>query len=419
MTTASMRRSRLRLGAIAAAAVTAALVMSGCSGQSSSSGDSKAPIKVAQITTISGGYPFGDTVKGTQSYINYLNANGGVNGHKVEFESGDDKGDAAEAAQLARKFVQQDGVVGMVGNTSLVDCQANKGIYEANHIAVIGGGPQSQCFNQSNWAPVNAGPYVGHWVEWQYAFKQFGKNIVACGIDQNDPTSIPYFKQLQAAFEKENNVTFKMVTFTNDSSQDPTPAVTNAKSQGCQIIFMSTVATNFAAFIKTAKTVGLDATFMCGGSCYDASLPDTLGDVGKPGALGPDSKGVFVGAELAPVDDDNKNIETMVTQFKKDGVTANFWSEIGWLSGKVFFEGLEQDKNADVTTAAGVLKALKAMKPIDTGFAATPLTFGSGSTHAPNLGSRMLTINADGKFVSAPGQTEGWTQIKALPKPQS
>lgn len=409
-------RSRTRIGGALTALAVATLVVAGCSGGSGGSGDSGGgTIKIGQITTISGGYPFGDTVPGTQSYVNWLNENGGINGHQVDFVSGDDKGDAAEAAQLARKMVQQDGVVGMVGNTSLVDCQANRAMYEGNNVAVIGGGAVTDCFQQPNWAPVNAGPFTGIWVVWQYVHEQF-KPEKACYVGQNDPTSVPYYEQLRAAFEEQYGMKIVM-THTNDASQDPTPAVTNAKSEGCDVVMMSTVAPNYAAFINTAKSVGLDATFICGGSCYDAGLPETLGANGEPGALGPKSKGVFVAAELAPIDDPDDNIQAMLDQFEADGVDANFWSQIGWLSAKVFFEGLAQDPDADVTTAEAVIEQLRGMDFIDTGFAATPLGFGEGETHAPNLGSRVLVVQ-DGGFVDAPGQDGGWTVIEPLPAPE-
>jgi branched-chain amino acid transport system substrate-binding protein len=241
------------------------------------------------------------------------------------------------------------------------------------------------------------------------------KPTAICGIDQNDPSSIDYTEQLRKAFEAENGVSFKSVTYTNDSSKNPTPAVTDAKSQGCDAIYMSTVAPNFAAFVKAAKTVGLDATFIDAGSGYDVSLPKTLGADGNPGALGPNSKGVLVAAELAPVTDDTPGVKEMTGQFDKDGTPANFWSQIGWISAKVFFEGLKQGAGSnDITTPEGALNALKSMQPVDTGQAAVPLTFGPGEAHAPNLGSKVLLVN-DGEFELAPGQAEGWTIVDPLP----
>ena len=418
---------RWHIAAFAGLAV-AALALSACSssasgGTSGGGGGSSSggTIKVGQISTISGGYPFGDTVKGTQSYFNMINKQGGVNGKKISFEYGDDKGQASEAAQLARKFVLQDHDVAMVGNTSLADCNANKGFYQAQHVAVIGGGTEPTCFAQPNWTPVNSGPYVGHIVLWDYLFNVIKPKSV-CEIEQNDPTSIPYYDQIRKWFQSTHpSAKFTEITYTNDATQNPTPAVTAAKQKGCDTVELSTVAPNAVAFVKAAKSVGLDATFISLGSVYDASVPASLGKLGEPGALGPNDKGFFVGAELAKIDSTNPNVTEMVKQFKTDKTPADFWSEIGWLSAKVFVDGLKQNKasGADVTTAAGALAELKAMSPINTGFAATPLTFGPGSSHSPNKGAQELVIKG-GKWIIAPNQNDGdYTKVPNLPAPTS
>jgi branched-chain amino acid transport system substrate-binding protein len=346
-----------------------------------------------------------------------INRQGGINGHKVTLVSGDDKGQPAQAAQLARQFVLQDHAVAMVGNTSLIDCIANKSFYQAEHIAVIGGGTQPLCFNQPNWDPINAGPYVGHLVLWNYLFNVIKPKSV-CEIEQNDPSSIAPYNALRTWYEQQNpgvSTKFTEITYTNDATVNPTPAVVAAKQKGCDVVELSTVAPNEVAFIKAAKSVGLDATFICLGSCYDSSVPGALGSLADPGALGPQDKGNFVGAELAEITSSNPNVQQMVTQFKADGTPANFWSEIGWVSAMVFAQGLEQHKNADITSAQGILSALQSMTPVNTGFAATALTFGAGSAHSPNKGSQMLLIK-NGQWVIAPGQNAGeYTTVPPLP----
>jgi branched-chain amino acid transport system substrate-binding protein len=408
-------RRSLALAATVALALGASACASSSSGSSSGTSGATAasaggaPIKVAQITTISGGYPFGDVVPGTQAYFKMINSQGGIDGHKIDFMYGDDKGTASQAAELARLYVLQDHVVAMVGNTSLADCNTNEGFYTANHIGVIGGGTEPLCFTQPNWDPVNAGPYYGKVVQWQYTFDQI-KPTTVCEIEQNDPTSISYYNQLRTWYESQNPgvaAKFKEITYTNDATQNPTPAVAHAKALGCDLIELSTVAPNMVAFVKAAKAVGLDATFITLGSGYDTSVPGTLGSLGDPGALGPNDKGVFVGAELAAVNSTNPQVQLMASTFKADNVPANFWSEIGWVSAATFVAALKEGaSHYDITTAAGALEALQHMTPYDSGFAANPLDFGPGSSHPGNRGSQMLLIE-NGTWVVAPGQNDG------------
>jgi branched-chain amino acid transport system substrate-binding protein len=393
--------------ALVAGAAIAACGSSGGSsaagGSSSGGGSSKGPIKVGQISSLTGGYPFSTTPKGTQAYFNYVNAHGGVDGHKIQFQSGDDQGSASQASQLAHKFVLQNHVVAMVGNTSIPDCPTNAAFYKQMGIGVIAGGTEPICFTTSNIQPVNAGPYIGHEVEWKYTFSHWHPKK-ACMIDQNDPTSVPTFERMVSQFEAQNHVHFAEVTYTNDATVSPVPAVTHAKQVGCDVVMMSTTAPNFVAFIKAAKEVGLDATFMDDGAGYDTSIPKTLGALGKPGALGPDDKGVFVAAELAPATDPNPNIKLMAKTLSADHITDDFWAEIGWLSAFEFVDALKQGaaKGDNITTASGVLTALKAMKPVNTGYAATDEVFGPGTTHAPNLGSEMLQVKGN-SFAPASG----------------
>ena len=236
------------------------------------------------------------------------------------------------------------------------------------------------------------------------------KPTSVCEIEQNDPTSIPYYNQLRSWFESQNPgvaATFKEITYTNDATQNPTPAVAHAKALGCNLIELSTVAPNMVAFVKAAKAVGLDATFITLGSGYDTSVPGTLGALGDPGALGPNDKGVFVGAELAAINSTNPQVQLMTNTFKADGVPANFWSEIGWVSAATFVAALKQGaSHYDITTAKGVLEAMQHMTPYSSGFAANAMVFGPSSSHPGNRGSQMLLIN-NGTWVVAPGQNDG------------
>ena len=255
---------------------------------------------------------------------------------------------------------------------------------------------------------MNTGPYIGHLANWQYVFDVLKPEAV-CAIEQNDPTSIETYNKMYAWIQEvlpSSKGKFKAITYTNDASQNPIPAVTAAKQAGCDLITLSTVAPNAVAFMKAAQAVGLDATFMNLGSAYDASVPGALGKLGEAGGLGPKSKGFFVGAELADVDAPHPKIKEMMGQFAKDGTPANFWSQIGWLSAALFVDGLKQDPKADLTTSAGVLAALKAMKPYDSGLAATPLVVGPDAKHSPNRGVQMLTLK-DGKWAIAAGPERG------------
>jgi branched-chain amino acid transport system substrate-binding protein len=371
----------------------------------------KADIVVGQVSTLSGGIPFVEVPKGVQAYFDSVNKQGGINGRKLKFSYYDDKADPSEAAQDARKLVLNDNAIAMVGNTSLVDCDTNRTFYESKNVGVIGIGPQPSCFGQKNWMPINTGPYVSNIVLLHYAFDTLHAQHV-CITGQSEPTSIPAYQYQLADFEKTTGHKLTMATFTNDPSQNPTPQVVQAKNAGCDALIVHTVPPNFVAFVQAAKSVGLDATILCLGSAYDESVPQALGPLAEPGALGPNSKGLFVSSELAPWSTDDAALADMKSGLKNSQVQLNFWSQSGWVSAAVFVDALKQ-VNGDVISTDDMLKALQNMKPYSTPQAGAPLAFGSGESHSPNLSNKMLTIKA-GQWVVA---DQNWVTVPLPPFP--
>ena len=390
-----------------AAVVLCAFGVGACGGDNDGggSGGGGGEIVVGHISTLSGGIPFVEVPKGAKAYFDKVNAEGGIDGHKVKFQSFDDKGDPGEAAQLARKLVLQENAVAMVGNTSLTDCDTNRAYYESQKIGVIGLGPQPSCYSQPNWTPINSGPYVSNQILLKFAYDELGAQNV-CLVGQNEPTSIPSWKLQIADFEKESGQKLALVSFANDPTQNPTPHVVKAKSAGCDALILHTVPPNFVAFVKAAKSVGLNASILCLGSAYDESVPESLGKLAEPGALGDKSKGLFVSAEFAPWTTDDPALTEMKSGLDAAGVPLNFWSQGGWLTAEMFVNGVKGKLDGDVSRDS-VLEALREMEPFETPQAGSPLVFGPDDKHSPNLSARMVTIKG-GEWVTA---SDDWTTV--------
>jgi branched-chain amino acid transport system substrate-binding protein len=388
-----------------AVVVLCALGVAACGDDDGGGGSGGGEIVVGHISTLSGGIPFVEVPKGAKAYFDKVNAEGGIDGHKVNFQSFDDKGDPGEAAQLARKLVLQENAVAMVGNTSLTDCDTNRAFYESQKIGVIGLGPQPSCYSQPNWTPINSGPYVSNQILLKFAYDELGAQKV-CVVGQNEPTSIPSWKLQIADFEKESGQKLALVSFANDPTQNPTPQVVKAKSAGCDALILHTVPPNFVAFVKAAKSVGLNASILCLGSAYDESVPESLGKLAEPGALGDKSKGLFVSSEFAPWTTDDPALTEMKSGLDAAGVPLNFWSQGGWLTAEMFVNGVKGQLDGDVSRDS-VLKALQDMEPFETPQAGSPLVFGPDDKHSPNLSARMVTIEG-GEWVTA---SDDWTTV--------
>ena len=107
----------------------------------------------------------------------------------------------------------------------------------------------------------------------------------------------------------------------------------------------------------------------------------------------------------------------MADQFDMSRVPANFWSQIRWLSMAEFAYALQNNKGGgDISTTEGVVAALQKMDEYKNTMVATPLIFGPGEAHAPNLGSKVIYIEG-GKWVTAPGQNSDGFTIVQPPSP--
>jgi branched-chain amino acid transport system substrate-binding protein len=124
-----MAVASLRKGAtIVVAAMAVALMATSCSNAKvTTSGGSGAPgvtsnsITVGSVATLSGTFAsgFGDAVYGVKAYFDMINAEGGVNGRKIDFKYDlDDGGSATTDADEVRNLVAEDHVFAIVGVAS-------------------------------------------------------------------------------------------------------------------------------------------------------------------------------------------------------------------------------------------------------------------------------------------------------------
>ena len=95
----------------------------------------------------------------TAAYFECVNDNGGINGRPIEYIAEEEQVDPTQIASLARKLVEQDQVLGIVGSTSLIECSVNRDYYAEQNYYLIIAGVSQDCFTSPNFSAVNMGPY--------------------------------------------------------------------------------------------------------------------------------------------------------------------------------------------------------------------------------------------------------------------
>jgi branched-chain amino acid transport system substrate-binding protein len=116
------------------------------------------PIKLGGIDMLIPGVDFTTIGKTANAYFQCVNDNGGINGHPIKYILYNEQLNPAQQAALARKLIESDKVVGVVGNTSFTECGTNWRYYKSKGFTVIGGGVQAECFGTPPFAEVNMGP---------------------------------------------------------------------------------------------------------------------------------------------------------------------------------------------------------------------------------------------------------------------
>jgi branched-chain amino acid transport system substrate-binding protein len=117
------------------------------------------PIKIGAIVTNVPGIDFTWIGGMAGAYFQCVNDNGGINGRPIDFIMEEEQIDPQQIASLATKLIEQDGVVGLVGSTSIIDCSVNGQYYADQGFYPIIAGVDQACFSQPNFSAVNMGPY--------------------------------------------------------------------------------------------------------------------------------------------------------------------------------------------------------------------------------------------------------------------
>ena len=116
------------------------------------------PIKLGGIDMLIPGVDFTTIGKVADAYFDCVNDNGGINGHPIKYTLYNEQLNPAQEAALARKLIESDKVVGIVGNTSFAECGTNAKYYKSKGYVVIGAGVQAECYSTPSFAETNMGP---------------------------------------------------------------------------------------------------------------------------------------------------------------------------------------------------------------------------------------------------------------------
>ncbi|WP_067815655.1 ABC transporter substrate-binding protein [Actinomadura kijaniata] len=340
------------------------------------------PIVVGSVNTLSGAVTFPEASRAARAVFDRVNAQGGVNGRRIEYVAGDDKGDPATAAQTARDLAQNRRAVALAGGASLLDCQVNGPFYQQTGIvSVQGTGVDPGCFNSPNISPVNTGPFLGTTLSLYHASEKLGMDRLCAFFAIIGGTADAY-RDGAARWSK---ITGKRLLIDDRSlsasTTDFTPYLLRARDAGCQGVFFNGTEPMAVGWVRAAqaqKITGIRWLF----------LTSTYTDQAAR-AFGPAGRDVVALSEFEPYSDEDsaaaKDWRALMTE---RNVPLTSFAQGGYLAAThlvTVLKGIRGDVTRDAVT-----KAFKGLRPLPSPMTGTPFGFGGGDAHATNLAGKFV-----------------------------
>src|SRR6516225_7080226 len=359
------------------------------------------PIPLGAIATNQPGTSFTDIPNMAKAYFDCVNANGGINGRPIKLYIETEQTNPAQIAADAKQLVQTDKVVGIVGNTSIIECSVNSSYWAKLGFYIIDSGIAPECYSTPNSAAVNMGPRYSSDGAVQYALSQHVSKIV---FDQSNVPGTGYIAAGPNALAKAANVPIVQLTENvpiSDASSVAIKEVNDAGPDGA--VILNFTPPEALIILQAAQKLGLEnhvKMWGCSTPCNTDFLATSLGPKWN-------SK-LFVNAELTPPDGTNTpsmNLYKAILKQYGSSVQGGIgsFSQMGFTEAEVMVHALESVSGPPYTVQ-NVNAAIKAVKDFNTGMLCQLWTYGDYPLHIPN--NADYTVTADnGKMTTAQGCT--------------
>jgi branched-chain amino acid transport system substrate-binding protein len=341
------------------------------------------PIKLGGLATKQPGTVFSEIPRMSQAYFKCVNANGGINGHPVDYVIAYEQTDPGQAAQQAKKLIESDKVLGIVGSSSIIEGDVNHKYYEQQGYNVIAAGIAPSAYATSNIASVNMGPRYSSDGATQALIRKGVKKIV---LVQSNVPGTEYIQQGPELITKDANLPFEGLK-ENVPIQDANSAAlkaVQAAGDGGGVVLNFTPP-EALKILQAAQQQGLQdrVKWGCSTPCNTDFLAKALGSAW-------DGK-LFVNAELNLITADapDSNLYRKVRQTYASDVALGSFSQMGFIQGRIATEALQKVKGD--YTKESVNKAFLDVKDFKTDILCGPWYYGKAPLHIPNNVDRTVT----------------------------
>lgn len=376
--------------------LTASLILSACGGGAKTP---KEPIKVGAIFDLTGatadvGTPYSEGVKG---YVEWLNANGGVEGHPIELISADYAYKVDVAEQLYSQYVSE-GVVAFMG-WGTGDTEAMRTKIAEDKIPFMSASYSAALLD------MEAAPYnflIGtsysdqaiiaiRWAIEDWAAKGNADKPKVALIHHDSPFGQSPVEDAKV-FAEANGVAFTSLPMPKGVT-DYVAELAQMKTFGANYVIVHTVSSPAAVLLKDAKSQGFDAQFILLNWCADEILINLAGDAAE-GVVG----AIPFTPPTSPVPGHKDADEFLKSQGSSLQEKGLHYSQ-GWWTMATMVEGIRRViQEGKEVNGENIRAALETISNFDTGGVTSPISF-SPESHRGNNALRLFVVEG-GKWVN-------------------
>jgi ABC-type branched-subunit amino acid transport system substrate-binding protein len=324
---------------------------------------------------------------GTKAYFDYVNAQGGVYGRKIELKTRDDKYEANLCAENTKKFIQEDKVFALISYIGTPTTVAAMPIFTEAKVPLIGPFTGAEALRN----PVNRYIFnvrASYFDETEKIVEQLvstGNRKIAV-FYQDDAYGQAGLKGVQIAMDKRNLkiIALGKVERNTVNVQDAVKTINAAQPDG---VIMISAYTSIAEFVRKMKAAGSTTQFHNVSFVGSTALADALKDEGY---------GVAISQVVPyPWGPEVRIVKEYQEILAKAGHTDyNFSSLEGFIVGEVMVDALRRaGKNL---TREKLISALEGMNNVDLGDFVVNF---SPTNHSGSKSVDLTMIGHAGRFI--------------------
>ena len=364
------------------------------SGGSASSGGNgpgagipEGPVKIGIQAPLSRDYALEGQgfVNAVQLLADQLNAQGGIDGHKVEIMAEDDQGVAQQASVAAQRLVSQ-GVVAVVGGYNSTATEAAQPVYDENHVIQVTPASTAVGLSQKGYKyffrtatlDSSQGAFAA-----DLMVNQLGKKNIAI-LHDNSTYGAGLAEETRSAVEKLSGkvVFYDAIT---PGGNDFGAVLTKLKGAKPDVVYFTGYFSDAGLLLRQAKDLGIDATWIGGDANNNPQVVDVAGAA---------AEGFMVTTPPQPQDLDTPEAQQFVQDYQKKygELPPSIWTISAADAFRVIVEAIRQAGSTDPDAIASALHGLKDFP----GFSG-PITFAENGDREGSL--HVAYVIKDRKFV--------------------